>query len=83
VDTSFRVVTYNGSIDLYQEFNPVEITMSMNIQHCLSYGSGELAKGSLKIDSEEIGFGYFKLEQPKYTTEGDTVYLDFDIKEYD
>jgi hypothetical protein len=81
VDTSFKNMTFQGSFDLNQQFTPVEIIMSMNIQHWLSYGTREFARGSLKVDSEEIGFGYFKLEQSKYTMEGDTLYIDFDIEE--
>ena len=54
--------------------------MSMNTQHWLSYGTGELARGSLKKDTKEIAFGYFKLEKFKRTIEGDTLYLDFNVE---
>ncbi len=53
--------------------------MTMNIQHWLSFGTREFARGNLKIDSKEIGYGYFKLEESKHTIEGDTLYLNFDI----
>lgn len=81
VDTSFTNMTFYGSFDLNQQFTPVEIIMSMNIQHWLSYGTRKLARGSLKINSKEIGFGYFKLEESKHTIEGDTLYLDFNIEQ--
>ena len=74
-------MTFYGSVDLNQQFTPVEIIMSMNIQHWLSYGTRDFARGSLKVNSEEIGFEYFKLEQSKHTIEGDTLYLDFDIEQ--
>ncbi len=81
VDTSFTNMIFYGSVDLNQQFTPVEIIMSMNIQHWLSYGTREFARGSLKVDSEEIGFGYFKLEQSNHIIEGDTLYLDFDVEQ--
>ena len=52
----------------------------MNTQHWLSYGTGDLARGSLKKDTKEIAFGYFKLEKFKRTIEGDTLYLDFNVE---
>ena len=79
VDTSFTRMTFSGPVDLNQQFTPVEIIMSMRTQHWLSYGTRELAIGSLKKNSEDIGFGYFKLEGLKHTIEGDTLYLDFNI----
>ena len=80
VDSSLTNMTFYDSIDISQTFTPVEIKMTMNIQHWLSYGTREFARGSLKIDSKEVAFGYFKLEQSKHTLEGDTLYLDFDIE---
>lgn len=81
VDTSFINMTYAGSVEVNQQFSPVEIIMSMNMQHWLSYGTREFAFGTLKIESEEIGFGYFKLKEYKHTIEGDTLYLDFDFEQ--
>ncbi len=74
-------MTYYGSVDINQTFTPVEIKMTMNIQHWLTYGTREFARGSLKIDSNEVCFGYFKLEESKHTIEGDTLYLNFDIEQ--
>lgn len=80
VDSSQKIMTYIGSVNEDQTFTPVEINMSMNVQHWLSYSTRELARGSLMKDSKEIGFGYFKLEQSKRTVEGDTLYLNFDAE---
>lgn len=81
VDSSQENMTFFGSVSVNQTFTPVEIKMTMNIQHWLSYGSREFARGSLKKNSQEIGFGYFKLEKSKHTIEGDSLYLNFDIVE--
>ena len=75
-DTSQTYMTFFGSVDVNQTFTPVEVIMTMNIQHWLSYGTRELARGSLKKDDQEIGFGYFTLEESTHTTEGDTLFLD-------
>jgi hypothetical protein len=82
VDSSQKLMTYYGSVAENQTFTPVEISMDMNLQHWLSYGSKDLARGSLKKDSKEIGFGYFKLENSKRTVEGDTLYLNFTVEKY-
>ncbi len=79
IDTSLTNMTFYGSVVVNQTFTPVEIKMTMNIQHWLSFGTREFARGNLKIDSKEIGYGYFKLEESKHTIEGDTLYLNFDI----
>jgi len=81
IDTSLTNLTFFDIVDANQTFTPVEIKMTMNIQHWLSYGSREIARGSLKKDSQEIGFGSFKLEESKHTIEGDTLYLNFEIFE--
>lgn len=81
IDTSLTDMTFFGSVNVNQTFTPVEIKMNMNIQHWLSYGSRDFARGSLKKNSQEIGFGYFKLEKSKHTIEGDTLYLNFEIEE--
>jgi len=80
VDSSQKIMTHFGSVNVNQEFTPVKIKMSMNTQHWLSYGTRDLACGSLKKDSKEIAFGYFKLEKSKRTVEGDTIYLNFNIE---
>jgi len=80
VDCSQKIMTYSGSVNLNQEFTPVQIKMSMNAQHWFSSGTSSLARGSLKKDSKEIGFGYFKLEKTKHTVEGDTLFLYFDAE---
>lgn len=81
VDPSTRNMTFPGPVYENQTFDPVEITMTINIQHWLTYGSRDFARGSLKKDSQEIGFGYFKLEEYMHTIEGDTSYLNFDVVE--
>ncbi len=78
-DTSQTNMTFRGSIDVNRTFTPIEIIMSMNTQHWLSYGTRYLATGSLKKNSQKIGFGYFKLEECKHTIEGDTLYLNFNV----
>jgi hypothetical protein len=80
VDNSKKEITYSGAVKVNQTFTPVELEMSMNTQHWLSYGTGDLARGSLKKDTKEIAFGYFKLEKFKRTIEGDTLYLDFNVE---
>lgn len=80
VDTSNTNMTFRDSFTVNQTLNPVEIKMTMNIQHWLTYGSGELARGSLKINNEEIGFGYFRLEEVKHSSEGDVFYLNFTVE---
>ena len=77
VDKSKKEIIYSGEVKVNQTFTPVELEMNMNTQHWLSYGTRELARGSLKKDAKEIAFGYFKLEKSKRTLEGDTLYLDF------
>jgi len=79
VDNSVRTKTYSGNIALNQTFEPVEIIMSLNLQHWLSYGSRDLAYGILKKNNQQIGFGNFKLEKPGRTVSGDTLYIDFSI----
>lgn len=79
VDSSKKDFIYTGAVKENQTFAPVEIEMTMNTQHWLSYGTGDLARGSLKKDSKEIAFGYFKLAQTKRTTEGDTLYVIFNV----
>jgi len=81
IDTSLTNMTFYGAVDVNQTFTPVEIKMTMNIQHWLSYGTRELAWGSLKKDSQQIGIGSFRLEDSKHTIEGDTLYLNLDIVE--
>ena len=81
VDSSHENMTFFGSVNVNQTFTPVEIKMTMNTQHWLSYGTRDLARGSLKKNSQEIGFGYFNLEKSKHTVEGDTLYLNFNIVE--
>ena len=80
VDNSKKEMNYFGTISKNQTFAPVEMEMTLNTQHWLSYGTGYLARGSLKTDSIEIAFGYFKLEELKRTVEGDTLYLDFNVE---
>ncbi len=79
VDNSKKEVVYSGTVKENQTFAPVELKMTMNTQHWLSYGTRDLARGSLKKDSKEIAFGYFKLVQTKRTTEGDTLYIIFTV----
>lgn len=81
IDASLKNMTFSGAVDTNQTFDPVEIKMSMLLQHWLTYGSRDLARGSLRKDSQEIGFGYFKLEEFKHTSEGDTLYLNFNVVE--
>jgi hypothetical protein len=80
VDSSQKNMTYFGAVKVNQTFTPVEIKMTMNTQHWLSYGTRDLCRGSLKKDSKEIGFGYFKIEKYKRTVEGDTIYANFNIE---
>ena len=81
VDSAQKNMSYTGSIQEHQTFTPVQIKMSMNIQHWLSYGSRDLATGFLKKNSKQIGFGYFHLSTYKRTVEGDTLYLNFYLNE--
>lgn len=81
VDKSQKVMTYSGEIKVNRTFTPVELEMNMNTQHWLSYGNlAYLARGSLKKDTKEIAFGYFKLKKTNRTVEGDTLYIDFDVE---
>jgi hypothetical protein len=82
VDNSRRTTTYSGNIALNQTFEPVEIIMSMSLQHWLCFGSRDLAFAILKKNNNEIGYGYFKLEKPERTVTGDTLYIDFSISEF-
>ncbi len=79
LDSAQNIMNYVGPITVNQKFTAVEMKMTMRMQHWLSYGSKDLARGSLMKDSKEIGFGYFKLENAKHTIEGDTLYLMFDV----
>lgn len=81
VDNSLEVMTFQGPFHENQTFTPVEVKMTMNYQHWLSYGTRHLARGSLRTGNQEIGFGYFKLEDVKHTNEGDTLFIDFDVVE--
>ena len=78
-DKSLANQTFSGPVFENQVFEPVEIVMDMLIQHWITFGTREFARGSLKKNANEIGFGYFKLEEGRPTSEGDTVYLDFRI----
>ena len=80
VDKSKKEMDYFGTISNNQTFAPVEMEMTLNTQHWLSYGTRDLARGSLKKNAKEIAFGYFKLENVKRTIEGDTLYLDFNVE---
>lgn len=80
VDSTLRKMTFRDSVTVNQTLTPVEIKMTMNMQHWLSFGSRELARGSLRINNEEVAFGYFKLEKAKHTFEGDTLYLNFTVE---
>lgn len=80
IDSTQKNMNYFGVVNKNQTFTPVQIKMTMNTQHWLSYGTRDLARGSLKKDSKEIAFGYFKLEKSKHTIEGDTLYLNFNVE---
>lgn len=80
VDATQKNMTFSNDIAVNQTFPPVEMKMTMNMQHWLSFGTRELARGSLRLNSQEVGFGYFKLEDAKHTCEGDTLYLEFMVE---
>jgi hypothetical protein len=77
IEPSIKIVSYPNPFNEDQTFPPVEIDMNMNLQHWLRYGSKELAWCRLKLNTQEVGYGYFVLENPYHTKEGDSIYLDF------
>lgn len=79
-DTALTNTTYNGLLYENQTLNPVEIKMTMNLQHWLTYGTRDLAFARLKKDSQQIAYGYFKLEDCAHTSEGDSLYINFEIE---
>lgn len=78
VDATMANMNFSGPFYENQTLEPVEMIMSMNYQHWLRYGSRDLAFVTAMTGSDTLGFGYFKLENPVYTTHGDTLYLAFD-----
>ena len=81
VDDTQKNMTFSNNIAVNQTFMPIEMKMTMNMQHWLSFGSRELARGGLRVNAEEVAFGYFRLEDAKRTVEGDTLYLEFTVEE--
>lgn len=72
----------NGqTIEAGQTYDGIEITMDMQLQHWLSFGTGELARGELRNNGASVGFGYFKAPDTVQTIEGDTLFLDFVLQD--
>lgn len=83
VDETQKNMTFSDNITVNQTFTPVEMKMTMNMQHWLASGEGRalIARGGLRINSEEVAFGYFWSHDAMRTVEGDTLYLEFTMEE--
>ena len=87
--TSFPVASgvaanYNipGPIEIGDRFKAVELVMSFQTQHWIQYGYGQIARTTiLDAQNNEIHGGFFLKTPDHYTAQGDTVYLEYRLRD--
>ena len=69
--------SFTQAINPGTQFPAESFQMTMQLQHWLRFGTGDLARGVVFNSGVEVESGYFKLSDYSGSVAGDTVYMDY------